>query len=747
MPQNISINRAAVFLLLCLFAPCRLYGIEVLVILRDQTSGQVLPGAGVRVLNSDSLHTSDVSGICRLLLPPGRARLECTADSYTSRIVTLNVKQALSPADSVQRFTVNLQLRPEFRTAEVVVLDDHSGGAGRGTNKSIEQALRANSGVHLLRRANFAAEPAINGMRTGRQGLTIDGMRIYGACVDHMDPAAAYVETHNLAAAEISRAAPNLEKGATVGGSIDLKMVKAALAGPWRASSEIGYNSNGNGGDVLLGFAGGDSTAAIHFSASMRGSGDYSAGGNTRVEGSAYQKFNSYLATTLRLNSRNVLRTSLVLDMARDVGYPALIMDARRADAWIFALRHELTLPGDHLYGLETQVYANRIDHSMDDYDRGEDEIRTRSAMPNMNMPMRGISTSYGVNILGRLQAGPTLLPRIRLEYFRHMLDADMRMINLDDQNDRAYVKTIGDYRSDNIALAATIPWAVSDEVLLQLTSRLEAGLHALNDEDGRRSLEASTGVPAAARSILTGGASAGLTWQAHERLALNAGAAYVERTPTELELFGNLLFEVSDGYFYLGNPAIRPERALQFHLQTVFEVDRLTLSANVFSYMISDIIGSEALTPELRRFSNRGKARRAGLDLESELQLNNHLALNTRFQTYGGRNVSQNDVLGFLPQSEALAALSYEDADWTGRLAVRRLFARRETAHSAPDSPPADAATVVELDAGRRLAEGLTLNLAVENLFDESYTDRMSVGALPHPGRSLRLRCSYSLR
>ncbi len=746
MQLNISTIRAAVFLLLGLLAPNRMYGVEVHLAVRDSTSGLALSGATIQVFNIDSIYRSDASGICRLDLPPGLVRLECVCDSYKTRVIELNVGQPSIAAGKVQRFEIALQLRSEYRTAEVLVFDSHSGGEARGTNKNIEAVLSENNGVHLLRRSNFAAEPTVNGLRTGRQGLTIDGMRIYGACVDHMDPAAAYVETHNLAEAEISRDAPRLENGTTIGGSIDLKMLKAALSKPWRAAADVAYNSNGNGGDAMLSLAGGDSTAALHLSASMRSSGDYRAGDNAMVENSAYNKFNSYLATTLKLNIHNVLRSSLVLDMARDVGYPALIMDARRADAWIFSLKHEWTSPGDMLYGLESHAYANRIDHRMDDYDRSEDEIRGRSAMPNMNMPMRGISTTLGFNMLGRLQIGASLLPRIKLDYVRHFLDADMRMVNLDDANDQAYVKTIGDYQSDIVGLSMTIPWAVSDRLLLQFASRLETGVSKLNDEVGRRSLEASTGVSAVARSVITGGAGAGVTWQVQDHSTLHAGAAYVERAPTELELYGNLLFEVSDGFFYLGNPSIDPERALQFNIRTDLETDRFSLSANVFSYFFSNLIGSEKLTPELRRFANRGDALRAGLDLESGFKLNKTLALSGRFQTYYGRNTSLNEVLGFLPQSEARAALSFHDEVWTVQLGLRHLFARHETAESGPDSSPADASTVVDFSAGRRITEGLKVHLGIDNVFDVNYTDRMSVGALAYPGRSWTVRCRFNL-
>ena len=44
----------------------------------------------------------------------------------------------------------------------------------------------------MVKRGSYAWEPLINGMATERTVITIDGMRIFGACTDKMDPITSY---------------------------------------------------------------------------------------------------------------------------------------------------------------------------------------------------------------------------------------------------------------------------------------------------------------------------------------------------------------------------------------------------------------------------------------------------------------------------------------------------------------------------------------------------------------------------
>lgn len=52
---------------------------------------------------------------------------------------------------------------------------------------SIDEFLDKSSQVDMIKRGAYAWEPIINNMSTERTLITIDGMRIFGACTDKMD--------------------------------------------------------------------------------------------------------------------------------------------------------------------------------------------------------------------------------------------------------------------------------------------------------------------------------------------------------------------------------------------------------------------------------------------------------------------------------------------------------------------------------------------------------------------------------
>ena len=68
----------------------------------------------------------------------------------------------------------------------------------KGQAASIDEHLGELRNVNLVRRGSYAWEPVVNNMQTERLSTTIDGMKIFYACTDKMDPVTSYVESGNL---------------------------------------------------------------------------------------------------------------------------------------------------------------------------------------------------------------------------------------------------------------------------------------------------------------------------------------------------------------------------------------------------------------------------------------------------------------------------------------------------------------------------------------------------------------------
>ena len=99
--------------------------------------------------------------------------------------------------------------------------------------------------VDMIKRGAYAWEPIINSMPTERTLVTIDGMRIFGACTDKMDPITSYVEVSNLSEATICSGQEGACFGSTIGGSIDLKRNQNNFGNKkWNFNLNSGFETN-----------------------------------------------------------------------------------------------------------------------------------------------------------------------------------------------------------------------------------------------------------------------------------------------------------------------------------------------------------------------------------------------------------------------------------------------------------------------------------------------------------------------
>src|SRR5690606_24548322 len=128
-----------------------------------------------------------------------------------------NAQELVLPKDSI--ITINLD--------EVILisvrktLDYHRQSKPLST---LDEYLDSSKKVDMVKRGAYAWEPTLNNMFSERLSVTIDGMRIFGACTDKMDPITSYVDVSNLSKASIASGQQGTEHGNTIGGAIDLEL-------------------------------------------------------------------------------------------------------------------------------------------------------------------------------------------------------------------------------------------------------------------------------------------------------------------------------------------------------------------------------------------------------------------------------------------------------------------------------------------------------------------------------------------
>ena len=112
---------------------------------------------------------------------------------------------------------------------------------------TIDEYLEQSNKVTMIKRGNYAWEASINNMLSERLSITIDGMQVFGACTDKMDPITSYVDVSNLSEVEITSGQQGAENGSTIGGSIDMKLQKGGFSKDvFNVGVDLGYETNSN---------------------------------------------------------------------------------------------------------------------------------------------------------------------------------------------------------------------------------------------------------------------------------------------------------------------------------------------------------------------------------------------------------------------------------------------------------------------------------------------------------------------
>lgn len=135
---------------------------------------------------------------------------------------------------------------------------------------STDDILSRLSGISMVRRGNYAWEPTINGLSGGQINVCIDGMRMFGACTDKMDPISSYVESNNLESIQIEKGSAGSVHGSSVGGTVSFNLKKPKFSSPLSGSISSRYETVSKGFSQMASFNHGSDNFAVRLNAGFR---------------------------------------------------------------------------------------------------------------------------------------------------------------------------------------------------------------------------------------------------------------------------------------------------------------------------------------------------------------------------------------------------------------------------------------------------------------------------------------------
>ncbi len=615
---------------------------------------------------------------------------------------------------------------------------------------SLDSYLGESNSVNMIRRGCYAWEPMLNGMATERSVITVDGMRIYGACTDKMDPVTSYVETSNLSRARIKSGASGGEHGGTIAGSIDLERRRSGFKTKRSFGGSASAGFEGNNSQRILGTALNYSSPSFYTDVDFtyRDAANYKAGhrsgASSEVEHSQFTKYNLSAITGYKLSEGNEVEASLIFDKATDVGYPGLPMDVSLAQALIGSVQYRHLPRSGRISLWETKVYYNTITHVMDDSQRPDVPIR-------MDMP--GWSTTQGFYTKIYASAGKHNIKATWSGHRNNSL-AEMTMHPNNPAEPTMFMLTWPDVN--------TLYSGLNGEDRIRFNSHLDLTLHAglgfhentIGSEFGRRSLELFyVDLPASKQRMLP---SAGASLARHHgRFTNRVGLGFSERAPSVSEGYGFYLLNANDNYDYIGDPHMRNESSFSAELSSTYKHGKLQLEGTVSYFHILDyIIGKprEGLLPMnmtaagVKVYEQLPHATLINTGLGAQYQFNQTWQLfGDASYRYG--EASDGNPLPLIQPLQLRTRLHYEKKKYVAEASVLGSTPNRPSPEFGESSKPGYMTGGLSVSREFSLKKHkLTVNLGVDNITDQYYTTFSDWFGIPSMGRNIYTHVVFTL-
>ncbi|WP_419494571.1 TonB-dependent receptor domain-containing protein [Chryseobacterium bernardetii] len=601
---------------------------------------------------------------------------------------------------------------------------------------SVDEFLASSDKISFIKRGAYAWEPLLNNMSTERSVVTIDGMRIFGACTDKMDPVTSYLESNTLSSIDIKSGQEGSSHGATIAGSIDLKRKSTpfGLEKKWNGTYQTGFEFNNKQFFNLGNISYFGKKLVVDGSISFRKAGNYDDGNNKEVNHSQYNKFNTGIGIAYKTSPLSSVRIDAIFDMAKNVGFPALPMDLWLSRAMITSASYRQLFKESLIRSWDTKIYYNTIEHYMDDTKRPENLV-------HMDMP--GWSTTYGLVSSVSLKK-EKYTSAIELNMYNNTSIAEMRMYPQDRKNRTMFAYSWPWVTTRFAGISMNNNWEISDK------SRLSFGVSLGLNYNESKYVEFNwifhPGAPQQKTRILPG-LHAGYQFT-ENNFSFSVGTGYGHRAPSVSEGYGYYIYNSFDRYDYIGNPDLKNEISYETNAGAGFKNEKMNIEAKVNYFYIQDyIIGKILSLGSPMNYQSVGV--KAYTSLDHAILFN--MALNAGYSilpelhwkgtlTYARGRDDKGKNLPFIRPLSYLTSLHFTHQNFGVQTSVNGDFIQRNySPEYGEDQTPAYAIWNFSVNYTFNIKKLKTVfQVGAENLLNTYYSTYADWGNIPRMGRNI---------
>lgn len=675
-------------------------------------------------------------------------------------------KKHFSPEEVEQAIEKkSLSLEPESHVLQPVTFISIHPNAGEHAHMSLQvqdklahdagQLLDQFSSISSIRKSGaYGFDPVLRGFKYDQINLVIDGTQSATAgCPNRMDPGSSQVPVNMIVQAEVLKGPFSLRYGNAFGGTINFKSVPLQFTEKLKVHGRLGSSYETNGQIVRTEGVAGLSNKVIDlnlFGALSTGS-DYTDGDGVRIPANFYRS-NVGGKLGIKISQKQQIKLMVSNNYAKDVDFPALPMDLRKDNTWLFNLGHEAQFNKGALSTWKTALYTTKVDHLMDNRDK---VIVPRKVDANTSAKTH--------NAGGRTEL------RFDFEMDHLFVGTDMHIENAKGTRERAMLMgpMAGKTMYDNVWQDATIRKnGLFAEYHLQRKSyylvfsgRMELNHAKAGDADANfASYYSSVNSDYVNPSFSVGGSK-----NLNDHFSMGFWFGTARRSGSLAERYINFFPIGLDPYELVGNPGLKPETNNQVDLVFNYKTDKTSINLDLYSSFLRNYISSKIQSgwtprmpssPGVRQFINIDKALHTGFEFGWQQVYSKHWRHIVELAYTYGENQTTNEPLPEIPPMEFRYKLlgSFVSNKLNTEISFRNAFRQYRIASSFGETKT-PAFQVVNLKVSYSLGKSCSINSGVQNLLDQAYYEHLSrsvrdMNSRPiySPGRSFYFGVSYHL-
>lgn len=694
--------------------------------LLDQETNEVI--ANATFVHGSQAGVSDEQGTILFELEEGQD-LQVSHVNYGSQIWNPTALQAALSSKQILLKAKVSDLMPvtvvSVRSANTSSLDfsarDHLSHDGATILKEIPS-------IGTIQKAgNYGFDPVFRGFKYDQLNVVLNGAQsATAACPNRMDPPTSQMAPNMLEQVEILKGPYSLRYGAGLGATINFKSAPLSfkpqsLNGRFSTS----YESNGDvaRGEGMIGYA--SKIIDVGLYSSYAEGNDYQSGsGETMQADFKRGSIGTHLGA--RLSPDQTIRISANYNVARDADFPALAMDLRKDDTWMFNARHEMEFNQAKIKSWNTTLFGSFVDHTMD------------NLLKDLNPRMMNAATDAETfNYGGRSEI--TWKGRGGLAYS----GVDVKVEGAKGERTREFL--MGDMMGNVVTDNAWQQGQISKTGLFTeyhflngamdviLSGRLEYNSASIKDPEANfasinEELELVQVNP---------GVSLGLAKSMVSNVNTSLWLGRVQRSGSLTERYINYFAVGNDPYELVGNPALEPEVNYQLDFTNQWTKNNFSLNVDLFVSYLENYISSVIDTtlspvipssPGVRRFVNIDQAFKTGFELGFANQLSDQWTHRLDAAYTYAQDLERDEPLPEIAPMDIRYRIAGKLV--SGRLrpeVMLRHVLDQERISEEYGETATPSFTTVDLNLSYAIFNNATLTFNIQNLFDENYYEHLT--------------------